>query len=209
MPVVLLGENLLDAPYDRVAIDNAAAAHVATSHLLSLGRRRIAVIGVDRQKTAGAAVLRVQGFTEALAEAGRSVDPQLMVSGNKWHRGDGAQAMRRLLTLDDPPDAVFCLNDLLALGAMWALQEEGYRIPEDVAVVGFDDIDDSRFATPPLTTIAPDKREIGRCSVSLLMGRIDRTRTGPPERVVPPFQLRVRKSTIGMTNGERVVQHHP
>ena len=205
VPIVLLGENLLDAPHDRVALDNVAAARVATRHLLDLGRRRIAAIGIDPRKSQGAPVLRLEGFRSALAEAGRAVDPRLLVHGGDWHRQDGAHAIRALLALDEPPDAVFCFNDLLALGAMWAAQEAGYRIPDDIAVVGFDDIEDGRFATPSLTTIAPDKAGIGRLAVSLLMDRIAGRRTGPPDWITPPFQLHVRKSTIGMTTGQAVL----
>jgi len=199
VPVVLLGENLLDAPYDHVAIDNVAAAQAATAHLLRLGRRRVAAIGIDPLKTDGSAYVRLQGYRAALAEAGCPVDPTLLVSGGNWHRGDGVRAMRQLLALDPPPDAVFCFNDLLALGAMWTIQEAGYHIPQDVAVVGFDDLEDGRFATPSLTTIAPDKEEIGRLAVSLLLGRIDGTRTGSPERVEPSFHLEMRKSSVGVS----------
>jgi DNA-binding LacI/PurR family transcriptional regulator len=195
VPMVLVGEHLLEAPYDRVAIDNVAAARTATRHLLRLGHRRIAAIGVDPRKVDGAAILRLQGFLQACEEAGQPVDPALLMSCEAWHREGGAQAMRRLLTLANPPDAVFCFNDLLAIGAMRALHEAGYRIPHDLALIGFDDIAEGRFATPSLTTIAPDIRAIGRRAVELLMGRISGTRTGPPERIEPEFTLQVREST--------------
>jgi len=104
--------------------------------------------------------------------------------------------MRYLLSLKHPPDAVFCFNDLLALGAMSMLHEAGLHIPGDVAVVGVDDIEDGRYATPTLTTIAPDKEEMSRLAVSLLLERIKGTRQQPPERIAVPFHLRVRKSTI-------------
>ncbi|HWE64537.1 MAG TPA: LacI family DNA-binding transcriptional regulator [Chloroflexota bacterium] len=195
MPLVLLGEHLLDAPYDHVAIDNVAAAHGATRHLLGMRRRRIAAIGVDRRKADGAAMLRLRGFLQALEEAGQAADPALLLHCDEWHRTGGAQAMRRLLALAEPPDAVFCFNDLLAIGAMRALHEAGYRIPHDVAVVGFDDIEEGHFATPSLTTISPAKAEIGRLAVELLMSRIDGSRNGPPERIEPQFTLRVREST--------------
>jgi DNA-binding LacI/PurR family transcriptional regulator len=106
--------------------------------------------------------------------------------------------MRQLLALAAPPDAVFCFNDLLALGAMRALQQAGCRIPDDVAVIGFDDIEEARFATPSLTTIAPDKEQMGELAVSFLLGRIDGTRTNPPEQVEVPFRLIVRESTAGL-----------
>jgi LacI family repressor for deo operon, udp, cdd, tsx, nupC, and nupG len=104
--------------------------------------------------------------------------------------------MRNLLSLKHPPDAVFCFNDLLALGAMSTLHEAGRHIPGDVAVVGVDDIEDGSYATPRLTTIAPDKKEMSRLAVTLLLERIKGTRQQPPERIVVPFHLRVRKSTI-------------
>ena len=107
--------------------------------------------------------------------------------------------MQQLLALDHPPDVVFCFNDLLALGAMRALHEAGRRIPDDVAVIGFDDIEEARFAIPSLTTIAPDKEKIGELAVSFLLGRIDGTRTCPPERVEVPFRLVVRESTGDLT----------
>jgi len=195
--IVLLGERFLGAPpYDHVVIDNVAAAHLATSHLLSLGRRRIAAIGVIERWRSETPMLRLQGFLQALREAGQEMDPALLVPMDLWHRANGAEAMRYLLSLKHPPDAVFCFNDLLALGAMSMLHEAGLHIPGDVAVVGVDDIEDGRYATPTLTTIAPDKEKISRLAVSLLIERIKGTRQQPPERIEVPFHLRVRKSTI-------------
>jgi DNA-binding LacI/PurR family transcriptional regulator len=195
VPVVLLGEKLLDAPCDHVAIDNVLAARAATRHLLHAGRRRIAAVGVDARKPDGAAAQRLKGFSQALGEAGLSADPALLIQCAVWSRDGGAEAVWRLLALPEPPDALFCFNDVLALGAMRALYEAGHRVPDDVAVVGFDDIEEARFATPSLTTIAPDKGALARIAVSLLMGRIDGSRTGPPEHVRPAFSLRVRESS--------------
>ncbi len=203
MPIVLLGEHLVGAPRDHVVIDNVAAAHLATTHLLTLGRQRVAVIGLQARRSAAAMRLRLRGFTEALTDAGQQPDPRLMVSAPSFHRADGARAMRHLLSLDRPPDAVFCFNDLLALGAIRALHEAGCQAPDDIAVVGFDDIEEGAFATPSLTTISPDKAEIGRQAVRLLLGRIDGTRTGPPELVEPPFKLVIRESSVGPARAAR------
>jgi len=205
-PVVLLSERVLDAPWDHVAIDNAAAARLAADHLLSLGRRRIAAIGVPRDQGSDTSRLRLHGLTAALVEAGLSADPHLLVpaasfyrpDGAHAHRVDGAHAMRQLLALDHPPDAVFCFNDLLAIGALRALHKAGRRIPDDIAVVGFDDIDEGLFATPSLTTISPDKGGIGRQAVRLLIERIEGRRTGPPARVKPSVHLVTRESTLGL-----------
>ena len=96
---------------------------------------------------------------------------------------------------------LFCFNDLLALGVTRALYDAGCHVPDDVAVVGFDNDGEGLFATPSLTTISPDKEEIRRVAVSLLLQRIQSTRTGPPERVVPPVRLVVRESPAGTDRG--------
>jgi LacI family repressor for deo operon, udp, cdd, tsx, nupC, and nupG len=194
--IVLLGERLFGAPCDHIVIDNEAAAYMATMHLLNIGRKRVAAIGAVEQRHNETPTLRLQGFTRALHDAGQTLDPALLAPGGMWHRADGAAAMRYLLSLADPPDAVFCFNDLMALGAMSVLHEAGLRIPQDVAIVGFDDIEDGRYATPSLTTISPDKEALGRLAVSALIGRISKTRTQPAEAINIPFQLCVRKSTV-------------
>lgn len=206
LPLVLLGERFFDVPYDHVAINNVEAARLATHHLVQLGRQRIAAIGAQAHLSGATARLRLQGYTEALTAVGLPLDPQLVVESPSYNRLDGVQAMRRLLSLERPPDAVFCFNDLMALGAIRALHEAGLRVPEDVAVVGFDDIEDGRFASPSLTTIAPDKQEIGAVAVSFLLERINGTLTSGPKRVNIPFRLIVRESTVGAKASELSTQ---
>ncbi|GLV53571.1 LacI family transcriptional regulator [Dictyobacter sp. S3.2.2.5] len=200
IPIVLLGDRIYDVPYDHVTYDNVATARMATQHLIGLGRRRIAAIGVqesDSRETATSR-LRLRGYTEALTQAGLPVDPHLIIRGiSVFSRSTGAKALRQLLALDTPLDGVFCFNDHLALGVMRAIHEAGYRVPEDIAVVGFDDIEDGRYSVPSLTTISPDKEKIGYLATTFLLGRIDGTRTGPPERVEVPCHLIVRESTVG------------
>ena len=181
-----------------------AAARVATCHLLSLGRRRIAVIGGPAMLRDEVLRLRLAGYQEALAEAGIPVDERLVVPIHQVDtlsfRADGAEAMSRLLSLSPPPDAVFGFNDLLALGALKTLLSSGYRIPDDVAVVGFDNIEAGRFATPTLTTIAPNIEEIADSAVSLLLRRIHGS-DEEPSFVQPSFELIVRASTCGQSAG--------
>lgn len=171
VPMVLLGEHVPDTRFDHIGIDNVAAAREATEHLLSRGRRRIAAIGAGaRGETAD---LRTQGFIEAHKAAGIAVDPELLVQVPEFHREEGAVAMARLLGLPEPPDAVFCYNDLLALGAARKVLESNLTIPDDIAIVGFDDIEEGRYHTPSLTTVSPNKSELGRRAVGLLLSRID------------------------------------
>ena len=194
VPVVLLGERLGSHLADHVAIDNEAAAAEATRHLISTGRRRIAVVGAQPRPFGHSARLRLRGYRDALAEAGIRHDPELVVEALDWRRQAGADAVPRLLALAEPPDAIFCLNDTLALGAIRGLADAGLRVPQDVAVVGFDDIEEGRYAVPSLTTIAPDKQAIARSAVEHLARRLDEG-DAAPEEVTVGWTLQVREST--------------
>jgi DNA-binding LacI/PurR family transcriptional regulator len=195
-PLVLLGERLTDAPVDHVTIDNVAAARLATSHLVELGHRRIAAIGSQPHIPGGTAALRLKGYRQALRRAGIPTDRDLIAAAPQYHRSDGAAAMARLLDLDTPPDAVFCFNDVLALGAIRTALSRGLRVPADLAVIGFDDIEDGRYHTPTLSTIAPDKHEIARLALTLLRRRINAPRATDPTEATATFTLRQRESTV-------------
>ena len=195
-PLVLLGERVFDGPADHVAIDNVLAARAATAHLINLGRGRIAAIGVQPLPTSQTAHLRLRGYQEALAEAGLPARPEWAVEVDRYHRADGAAAMRRLLELPERPDAVFCFNDLIALGAMREAYEQGVRVPDDLAVVGWDDIEEGRYSTPTLTTISPDKQRIAALAVDFLAARLG-AGSEPPHEATAPFTLAVRESTVG------------
>ena len=198
IPMVLLGERVWHGPADHVAIDNTAAAIEATRHLIGLGRRRIAAIGVQEQASAVTAHQRLAGYRTALAEAGLAHDPALEIPADSFHRADGAAAMARLLD-SGRPDAVFCFNDLLALGAIRTLLSRGLRVPDDVAVVGFDDVEDGRFSTPTLSTIAPDAPRIAQLAVDLLAERLGdgSAAAGPPRELRVDHRLVIRESSAG------------
>ncbi|NUT36656.1 MAG: LacI family DNA-binding transcriptional regulator [Hamadaea sp.] len=192
-PLVLLGERALHAPAHHVAIDNVAAAAAATAHLIDLGRRRIAAIGEQPGRN-GTAALRLKGHHGALQAAGLPADPAMAVEAATYSRAEGAAAMRRLLDLPQPPDAVFCFNDLLAVGALAAARDRGLDVPGDVAVVGFDGVDEGNYTAPRLTTIAPDKAAIADAAVELARAAVhDALRE--PQDVITPFTLKVRAST--------------
>jgi DNA-binding LacI/PurR family transcriptional regulator len=199
-PTVLLGARTGRGRADHVAIDNVAAGADATRHLCGLGRRRVAVIGVRDDSPRGAAARqRLAGYRAALAEAGLRADPALEAGVTRFGRAEGAAAMARLLDQPRPPDAVFCVNDLLALGALRTLLERGCRVPDDVAVIGFDDIEDGRFGTPTLSTVAPDTPRIAQLAVDLLAERLSRDRAagGPPRELRVEHRLLPRESTVG------------
>jgi DNA-binding LacI/PurR family transcriptional regulator len=169
VPVVMLGEHSVNVTADHVAINNVAAAQAAVQHLTDQGFRRIAAIGANPYR--GTAALRLQGYSAALRAAGLKPDPALVAPVEKYHRADGYAAMTALLDLPASPEAVFCFNDLLAIGAMSAATDRGLRIPDDLAVVGFDDIEEAAYSNPRLTTIAPDKQAIADTAVELLHDR--------------------------------------
>ncbi|MCE7003912.1 LacI family transcriptional regulator [Kibdelosporangium philippinense] len=194
VPMVLLGEHVLDAPIDHVGIDNVQAARIAVHHLISIGRKRIAVIG--QNPTRGTAAQRLAGYHSALTDAGLPSPSDYIAPATRYHHRDGAEAMARLLTLPEPPDAVFCFNDMLAHGAVRAAAERGYHVPQDIAVAGFDNTEHSAYSLPSLTTIAPDKAALAKAAVQLLHERANGD-PSPVQDVQIPFTLEVRESTAG------------
>jgi DNA-binding LacI/PurR family transcriptional regulator len=203
--LVLLGERVTDGPTHHVAIDNQRAAGEVTEHLLSLGHTRIAAIGRQVNPSANTAHLRLAGYRDALAAAGLPYDETLVPQTDSYHRSDGARLMAQLLALEEPPQAVFCFNDLLALGAQRAVLARNLRVPQDVAIAGFDDIEDGRFSTPTLTTVSPDKEEIARVAVEMLDRQIHGARYRGERldrrEVTAGHRLVVRESTAGRSTG--------
>ena len=195
-PIVLLGEKVGDADIDHVAWDNVAASRAATEHVLSLGRTRVAAVGYQAGVVArsGVAAVRRAGYEAALTAARLPIRADLTRQVAGYVRSEGATAMASLLA--ERPDAVFCFNDLLALGVLRTLAQHGVRVPEDIAVIGIDDIEDGRFSTPTLSTIAPDKPAVAREAVRLLHERLDNP-TGSTREVSVGFELLARESTLG------------
>ncbi|MFE9680697.1 LacI family DNA-binding transcriptional regulator [Streptomyces sp. NPDC006285] len=196
VPVVLLGERASQGLADHVAVDNTLAAKEATAHLLSTGHRRVAAIGLQPHLGNGTARQRLEGYRNALRAAGIGPDPALEKPVTALHRKDGAEAMTALLRQEARPDAVFAFTDELALGALHMAISSGLRVPEDLALVGFDGIEDARYANPALTTVVPDKRQIAERALQCLADRIHSPATTvPPLDIVVPHALEVRASS--------------
>jgi DNA-binding LacI/PurR family transcriptional regulator len=195
-PMVLLGERILEGPKDLVTMHNVEGTRAATRHLLDQGRRRILAFGADPTLENGSANLRLIGYRRALEDAGVPYDPALVVDAVGWFRSTGALAMHSFLKRSIPFDGVVAFNDLIALGAMRALQEAGVRIPQDVAMIGFDDIDEAGYSRPSLSTINPGREEIAEVAVRFLKERIDATdQTIPAREHLSGFRLVQREST--------------
>lgn len=199
-PVVLIGERSGMGLVDHIGIDDTAAAATATNHLLESGCGRVAFVGAHPDSSLRMAALRYTGYEQALRAAGIAVDSDLVIQTGSYHRQDGEAAMAALLALDDPPDGVFCATDLLALGAMRSAYERGLRVPHDIAVVGFDGLEEGRYSIPALTTIAPDKRALAQVSVETLLARIRARENGADTAEASdstiPFALVVRESSV-------------
>lgn len=194
MPLVLLGEHDFDGRYDHVAIDNVQAARDATAHLVSLGRTRIAAIGAQPAESYTTPQQRTAGFEAALADAG--LTPLSIEPAAHYRRADGYEATRALLERDPRPDAIFCYSDLLAMGALRAVFDAGLRVPDDIAIIGIDDIEEGRYSRPSLSTVSLDTPFIARNAVARIAARIDDSEL-PAAEVVAPHTVIARESTLG------------
>jgi LacI family transcriptional regulator len=180
-----------------VTIDDRGSVRALISHLVRLGRQRIAHITGPRHMIQ--ARDRLESYRSTLTEFGLPVAPELCAEGD-WSEGSGYAAMRRLLAAK--PDAVFAGNDQMAIGAIRALREEGVDVPDDVAVVGFDDIPAASYTDIPLTTIRQPIQRVGEVAAQTLFELIQDP-TASPRRVVLPTELVVRAScgSAGNNNG--------
>jgi LacI family transcriptional regulator len=170
--VVVFGPNTdgwAEAGIDNLFVENTDAAYTIVNHLIGRGHRRIAMIaGVEATPPRER---RVLGYKKALAEHDIPLDP-ILIRGGDFNETGGYQGMKELLKLDPRPTAVFAANDLMAIGAMIALHEEGLEIPGDIAVVGFDDISAASLVNPPLTTIAQFPEQLGKRAAEMLLERL-------------------------------------
>jgi DNA-binding LacI/PurR family transcriptional regulator len=173
-----------------IGSDNAQGGYEATRHLLAQGRQQIAWLG-DASRHYPEFQARFRGYQKALREAQLTAMPSLRVTALS-SESDGRTAMETLLNRGESFDAVFAASDLIAIGAMQVLAERGLRVPEDVAVVGFDDIPMARHARPALSTVAQDTRLAGQILVDTLIDQIHGKET-PSQRL--PVKLALRQSS--------------
>ncbi|MEU8271613.1 LacI family DNA-binding transcriptional regulator [Sphaerisporangium sp. NPDC049002] len=185
VPVVSYGRPAVNVNLPYVDNDNVGGAEAAVRHLLDRGRRRIATIAGPPDMIGGQD--RLAGYRSVL----QGSDRRSIVAIGDFTRESGAIAMRQLLEDDPGLDAVFVANDLMAIGALQALRHAGRRVPEDVAVVGFDDIEAASYTEPPLTTVRQPFREQAAAMVLLLLRLLE---GGPADPVVLPTELIVRES---------------
>lgn len=194
VPLVLLGERTANSAYDHVGIDNIAAARTAVEHLIDQGRRRIAAVGGSDHPDDATTCQRLTGYRAALSDAGLVAPEDFYAPTTEYSRRAGSDAMRELLARHQAPDAVLCVNDELALGALYELHSRGIRVPQDVSVVGFDDVQAARYSVPALTSVAPDKEHIAAAALEMLLERIGGS-SATPRSVRVGYQLNARESS--------------
>jgi DNA-binding LacI/PurR family transcriptional regulator len=189
--VVAIDRRAGDVPMDMVVSDNVHAAHKVVSHLIENGYRRIgAVLGIPDASTGAE---RYQGYIEALAEHGLPLLPELVRSGLPRSQ-NGYELTLDLLKQQAPPDAIFTGNNLLTIGALRAIYELGLRIPDDIAVAGFDELDWMFLVKPALTVVMQPTYAMGQQAAELLLARIDDPER-PPQQIVLQPTIKVRESS--------------
>lgn len=192
VPVVLVDRGVQEGGrFDSVTVDNVTGARLAAEHLLGLGHRRIGVISGPLTATPGRE--RHETFLAVLAGAGADLDPALVQVAN-FREGGGRAATDRMLDLAEPPTALFVANNLMTVGALKALHARGVRVPIELSVVGFDDLDLGALLDPPLTVVDRPDITQGERAAAVLLERID-SGGGPAVHVELPVQLVVRAST--------------
>ena len=200
LPVVVIDRYLDSLKVDTVLADNRLGAYAAIQHLVQFGHKRIAILNGPQYLTSGRE--RYDGFLQAMEETGLPVDLELVRFGD-YQLESGYELTRDLLSLPEPPTALFIANNLMTIGALNAIHEAHCRVPDDIAVVGFDDVPWAISLNPPLTTVAQPTFEIGVRAAELLLSRIaDPER--PPNTIVLSTQLMVRAS-CGGTGQQRQV----
>lgn len=188
VPLVVAGRPFDTNRVSYIDVDNVNAVYNAVSHLIRLGRKRIGMIAGPDNSTVS--LDRRAGYTNALRERGLDPDPALVAEGD-FSEASGYSAMQQLLPVK--PGAIFAASDMMAIGAMRAIRDAGLRVPEDIAVVGFDDLPLASLPTPSLTTVRQHIYEFGYQAVEILIDLIENG-TEPPRRVIMDTELIIRES---------------
>lgn len=188
VPLVVTGRTLTTNNLCALNFDNFTGGQMATQHLIDLRHRRIAFIAGDPKHPD--ATQRLLGYRAALKDAGIAFDPKLVVQGD-YNESSGLLAVTQLLSAQQPFTAIFAANDQMAIGAAHGLHRHGLRIPEDISLIGFDDLPTSLYALPPLTTIHQPAYEMGQLAATAMMQLL----AGEPSALqVPGPRLIVRES---------------
>lgn len=173
LPIVILGEAAAPLTLDRIMVDNFTAARDVTRHLIRMGRRRVAFTGHESGKLSAASSQRIMGYQQALEDDGIPPDPQLLVARETVTPMGAVMGVGSAWDAGIRFDGLVCRDDLAAIGALRALQERGIRVPQEVALTGWDNIMMSRVTYPSITSIAPDTSALAHRATQMLVERIE------------------------------------
>ena len=193
IPVVIIGSGTNYPEFDSVGSDSETGMVEALNHLFEQGHRRIALIkGLSARKKSAT---REQVFVSFHAQNHLPLDKNLIID-SEFSRQGGYKAMRQLLQMDNPPTAVFAANDILAIGALKAAHHQQVRVPDEIAIVGMDDIDATEMTSPPITTVKKPKYEIGAQAARLLLDHLSNEQPNKPRQILLQCELAIRGSTV-------------
>lgn len=193
LPIVLT--NCRTYPYS-VYVDKVSGARQAVEHLLQLGHQRVAFIGGKRSHRSR--LERLTGYRQVLEETGIPLDDSFVLDG-EGTLASGIMAAGQILAMSQPPTAIFCFNDLTAIGVIRGLNQANAEVPRDCSVVGFDDLEMASYYCPPLTTVHQPTHQLGQCAINMLLKLIRGESNPQPERL--PAELVIRASTGPASNG--------
>jgi LacI family transcriptional regulator len=191
-PTVAIDTQLFGPRASFISSDNVGGAAAAVRHLAELGRKRIAYVGASGPEPTN--IDRHLGYESVLGEYGLELREEYVVHAG-WFHGPARDLTRQLLELPEPPDAIFCASDVMAVGAMAAIEAAGLRVPDDIAVVGFDDSDYAEIVMPSLTSVRQNLVGLGTAAVEAILRMLD-SPDSPPATSVLPVELVVRESTV-------------
>lgn len=191
LPVVLLNCSMTDGLFDSLNIDNAGGAYRMVHHLIEHGYKRIAIIkGTDENVDARE---RLQGYHKALRESKYEISPDLEIAGD-FTEESGHKAIQKLLNSTPRPRAIFVSNDAMAVGALSALRDAGVKVPDEIAIAGFDDIPIARYLTPPLTSVHVSINDLGMLAMRRIIQLVQEKKTHKVERTILPTTTVMRES---------------
>ena len=195
-PALLIGERDVPGTFDHVVMDNVGGAELATGHLLATGSRVVAMVGGSLDHAEHDMVsLRTQGWIRAHEAAGLVADPTLVVTPEELDMGAAHDVVHRLLSERPDVDGIVAITDVVAFGVLRALADLGRSVPDDVQVVGFDNVDEGEYSVPRLSSVEPDNDAMADAIVDLLLRRIGATEPPEPQVVMPTPRLVLREST--------------
>lgn len=190
LPIVVMDWGPNNSNMDVIQDNSFEGGYLATKYLIDSGHKKIGIIAGDLDKTT--AKTRYDGYVKAMEEAKLPINQNWVLEGH-FEPEDGFECMNKILIQDELPTAVFCCNDVMALGAISAIGEKGLSVPEDISIIGYDDIHASRFYAPPLTTVHQSKMRLGIMAIDLLIARMT-DKNKEPARIEMHPELIIRKS---------------